>query len=380
MSNSMVTTLRFLVLMLISALVFTTTSCDRVEAAEASSEEIRQVRTEQVSFVEYAETIRATGRLADRQQLRLSFKTGGVVREIGVEEGDVIRKGQALARLELDEINAQNKRATLGVEKAQIDLRNAALALQLAERDFRNAEGLYKDSVATLEQLENAEVQLENAKNQLEAAEKGLNLSERSQEIAAFNLRYASILAPSSGTILAKLAEPGEIVGPGTPILLLGTQSRTKVLQVNLTDRQIVQLKEGLPAKVTFDAFPGQVFSGTIDELGVLADPYTGTYKVEIGVENRGQSLLSGLIGETTFRGAEVKKLFRISIDALVKGDGRRGEIYVVEDKKAVLRSIQIFKIEEEYLLVEGGVNIGDEVITSGVGYLNDGMDVIIGE
>jgi len=351
-------------------------SCGDAQAADAKAEQPREVRTAEVAQIDFRETITGSGRLADREEVRLSFKTGGVIRSIQVDEGDRVRKGQQLATLELDEIQAETRKAQLGTEKAQIDLENARLALRLAERDYRNAKGLYQDSVATLEQLENAEVQLDNAKNQLEAAQKGLALSEQNQEVANFNLKYSVITAPASGTILMQLAEAGEIVGPGNPIFLLGTRASTKVLRVDVTDREIVQLTKGTSATVSFDAFPGKTFQGTVDELAAQADPRTGTYTVKVAVEPQGESLLSGLIGEVNLEAGRSQSLLRIPIDALVRGDGNRAEVFVIEAGKATLKQVQIFKIEGESLLVQAGLSAGSTIITSGVGYLSDGQAV----
>jgi len=362
--------------LLLLGLALSLQSCGDAQAADAKAEQPREVRTVEVALVDYRETITGSGRLADREEVRLSFKTGGVIRSILVGEGDRVRRGQELATLELDEIQAETRKAQLGIEKAQIDLENAQLALRLAERDYRNAKGLYQDSVATLEQLENAEVQLDNAKNQLEAARKGLALNEQNQEVANFNLKYSVIKAPANGTILMQLAEAGEITGPGSPIFILGTQARTKVLRVDVTDREIVQLQKGTEASVTFDAFPGKNFPGTVDELAAQADPRTGTYTIEVAVDPRGEPLLSGLIGEVTLEAGNSQSLLRIPIDALVRGDGDRAEVFVVEEGKARLRQVQVFKIEGESLLVQEGLSRGATVITSGVGYLSDGQAV----
>ncbi|MCB0581777.1 MAG: biotin/lipoyl-binding protein, partial [Phaeodactylibacter sp.] len=178
----------------------------------------RTVETADVEVVQHREVIFASGKLSLEQEARLSFKTGGIIKRIFVDEGQSVRQGQVLAELALEEISAQTQQARLGQQQAEINVENAKLALRLAERDYQNASGLYQDSVATLEQLQNAEVQLDNARNQLEAARKGMAMQGEQVEVASFNLRYSKITAPSNGTILKKLAESNELVGPGTPV------------------------------------------------------------------------------------------------------------------------------------------------------------------
>ena len=103
---------------------------------------------------------------------------------------------------------------------------NASLALKIAERDYKNVSALFADSVATLEQLENVEVQVQNAKNQVEAAQKGLAFNEQNMEVANFNLKHSKIIAPSSGVILKKLAESNEVTAPGTPYYFTGLEGK----------------------------------------------------------------------------------------------------------------------------------------------------------
>lgn len=160
----------------------------------------RTVQTAEAEPVQYREVVFASGKLSLEQEARLSFKTGGIIRRIFVGEGQSVRQGQVLAELALEEIGAQTQQARLGEQQAEINVENAKLALRLAERDYQNALGLYRDSVATLEQLQNAEVQLDNARNQLEAAKKGLAMQGEQVEVASFNLRYSKITAPPTAS------------------------------------------------------------------------------------------------------------------------------------------------------------------------------------
>ena len=102
------------------------------------------------------QVIKTSGQLTTNDETILGFKTSGIVSSILVKEGDFVKKGQLLATLDLREINALVSQARHGYEKAQ--------------RDFRRVQNLYRDSVVTLEQLQNAETGLAVAKEQLEAA------------------------------------------------------------------------------------------------------------------------------------------------------------------------------------------------------------------
>jgi RND family efflux transporter MFP subunit len=358
---------------LFSLLLLLVTACQS-ESPEKNTavSPAKEVKTIEVKAYDYQETVYATGRLSSTEEAKLSFKTGGIIRKIYVREGQSVRKGQLLAELTLDEIKAQTQQASIGQQQADINIDNAKLALKLAQRDYDNALGLYQDSVATLEQLQNAEVQLENAKNQLEAAQKGKNLTEQQFNVAQFNLRFSRITAPSDGVILKKLAENNELVGPGNPVFLFGSEDKSQVIKVNVTDKDIIYVELGNPATIQFDAYPEVEFKGAVREKASMADPYTGTYEVEVEVQPEGEKLYSGFIGQVRIYTGSQQKLVVIPVDALLKAHGQAGEVFIVDDSLAKRTHISIYKIEDQNLLISKGLLPGDQVITSGAGFLND--------
>jgi len=357
---------------------FLMVACTSEEVPQATATTQKQVETVQAEAVTFKEDIFATGRLSSEEEVKLSFKTGGIIKTINVQEGQQVRAGQTLASLDLDEIRAQVQQADLGVTQSSIQIENAKIALERAERDLDNVEGLYADSVATLEQLEDAQFAVRNAKNQLEAAQKGKNYSEQSKEVADFNLKYSKIVAPGSGTILRKLASPNELVGPGTPVLLFGTKDKAMVIKVNITDKDIIHVRLGNEATIEFDAYPKLKFDGTVTEIASMADPYTGTYEVEIQVNPKGKELLSGFIGSVYIHAKEQRELVSIPVDALVTGDGERAEIFVAENGKARQTEVEVFKMDGDNMLISNGLQAGEKVIVKGAGYLQDEDSVLI--
>jgi RND family efflux transporter MFP subunit len=141
-----------------------------------------------------APSIRTNGLLANKDEIRLAFKVGGVIRKLTVSEGERVRKGQRLAEIEQTEVNAQVEQARQARDKAT--------------RDTARGERLYQDKVISLEQLQ-------DLRTQAAMAEAALNSAE-------FNWNYAAIVAPHDGTVLRRLAEERELVSAGTPVLVLG--------------------------------------------------------------------------------------------------------------------------------------------------------------
>ncbi len=342
------------------------------EATTTDQKLPKKVNVAAAQQIEHREQIFAVGQLSSSEEVKLSFKTGGIIGKIMVREGQKVRKGQLLAELQMNEIEAQVQQSVLGIQQSEITIDNARLLLKKAERDYRNTQGLYADSVATLDQLEDAELQLNNARNQLQAAETGLSFSQRNADIANFNRDHSRIIAPANGEILLKMGESNELIGPGQPLFLFGSKDKAQIIRVNVTDKEVIHLELGASAQIKFDAYPQIDFVGIVREIANIADPYTGTYAVEVEVNAAGKKLLSGFVGQVHIAAAEQQSLVSIPVDALVSAERNEGVVFAVEGEKAIKKSVDIYRIEGEQLLLRSGLPAGSQVVVKGAGYLED--------
>ena len=311
--------------------------------------EVVSVRTAAVSEGDVTEPIRATGALAAKEEVQLSFKIGGVIARIHVDEGQTVRAGQLLATLDPAEIDAQVLRARTAADKA--------------DRDLARARALYADSVATLEQMQDAASGAQAARAEL--------------QIAAFNRRHARIVAPASGTVLRRVAEEGELASPGSPVLTLGSSGET-VLRVGLADRDAVRVRKGDAARVTLDAFPGESFRGTVTEVAAASSSGTGTYEVEVTVDAAGRPLASGLIGRVEIAPVSARRMPTVPLEAVIEADGDSAVVFALSPDGARARRIPVTvgAILGERVAISGGLAGVDAVVTDGVAYLTDGAAV----
>jgi RND family efflux transporter MFP subunit len=325
--------------------------------AERAGPDAVPVRTAPVVQEARALPIRTSGRLARKAEMSLSFKVGGFVETIRVDEGDRVRKGQVLARLDLDEINARVRRAEASLEKA--------------ERDLRRAKVLYADSVATLEEKQNAETAVEVAAARLRETR--------------FNQRHATITAPSDGRIQNRRVEEHEQVRPGAPVFEFGADAEGWVMRVGLADKDVVKLRLGSPATVTFDAFPEEPFQARVTEIADAADPVSGTFEVELRIDDPAGRLKAGMIGSADLTPTEADSLFFVPTGAIVEGDGQYGVVYALRDAPAAARSdtatvhrverreIRIARILGDEVAVRSGLAGTERVVVRGGAYLQDG-------
>lgn len=307
------------------------------------------VRVAPVHEETIAPPVTATGTLSPKEEIPLSFKIGGIVSQVAVDPGAVVRAGQTLAALDLSEIDAAVTRARSATEKA--------------DRDQARAQRLYQDSVFTLSQLQDATT--------------GVQVAHADLETALFNRRYATITAPADGVILQRLAEPGELVSAGRPVLVLGSRARGSVVRVGLADRDAVRIRKGDRATVRFDALPEQEFHGRVSEIAAAADPMTGTYAVEIALPEAAR-WPSGLVGRVEIQPSAGRRATMIPMAALLEADGDEATVYVLPPNGANVerRRVTIAFITGDRVAIVRGLEGARGVVTDGAAYLHDGQAV----
>lgn len=297
-----------------------------------------------ISSSKYVAPVHCTGRLSTKTESKLSFKTGGIINRILADEGQSVNKGQLLAELNLEEIRSR--------------VNQAELVLRKAERDFRRSENLYRDSVVTLEQYENART--------------ALDVARANQRIARFNLQYSTIRAPADGKILKRIAEADEIVGPGHPVFLFASTQSDWVVRTSLTDRDVVRVNMLDSARIFFDAYRGEVFMGLVSEIGTAADPYTGTYEIEIQMLSKPVKPVSGFIARVELYPRDEEDKILIPFESMIDGAGLSGYVYVVEDGKPHRRKIGIESFSDRGIIVGSGLKEGETIVIEGAQYLRE--------
>ena len=334
--------------MIFTALVLLN-SCGSQQEKQPESKPI-PVQTVMVHENDIALPINTSGKLYSSLESKLSFKIPGIIDKIYVREGQTVRKNTILATLNLVEMQARVHQAQSGYQKA--------------ERDLERVKRLYADSVVTLELMQNAKTARDVADAEL--------------KVAAFNLRHAQIMAPENGKILKKLAEEGELINSGTPLFLFGADQEGWVIRAAVTDRQIISLEPGNRADVQFDAYGNTFFPAEVNEMQAVANPYTGTFEVELKLKPTQLKLYSGFVGRVKIIPNEKKSYFVLPVQALVEGDGQTGYIFVADRaKKQVKRqAIKVAAIFEDQLLIKYGVQDGQEIVTYGAPYLTDNSTI----
>lgn len=297
------------------------------------------------------ETVAVTGTFTTDDETVLAFKNGGVVRQVSRKEGESFRKGELLAALEPTEINAA--------------VRQSQLALEKAARDYKRAQRLYLDSVATLEQLENARTAFEVAQQDVDRA--------------GYNLEHTAIRAPFDGFVLQRAANVGQVVGPGTPVLVVsGSGSGGWLLRTGVSDRQWSAIEVGDRAVVTHEA--GVAIQAVVHRKSEGIDRQSGTFSVYLKLEGAALPPLAlGMLGKAEIHLSAKREGWFIPYEALLDGDAGTGYVFVTDDGRTARRvQVQIGGIRKNHVVVTGGLENAESLIVSGSPYLRDGSIITV--
>ena len=308
---------------------------------------VKIINPESLNQVQAIET---SGLLSSENEARLSFKVGGIIKQILVKEGDHVRKGQLLATLNATEIAAQTSLSEENYLKAK--------------RDFQRTQNLYKDSVNTKEQLQNSQT--------------NLAIMEKQMEISKFNLSHAIITAPADGVVIKKLVNAGEQIEGGSPVLFISSVSNNDwVIKCGLTDKDWTRLKGNEKAEIVFDAF-SQTFMGSVRMLGQGSDVASGLYQAEIRIDKQNVKLVNGLFAKVSIYPKEKADMISIPFDALIEGENDSAFVFVANGNTALKKPVKIAYLEGSKAFILSGINTGEKVIREGSAYLTSGSVIKI--
>jgi RND family efflux transporter MFP subunit len=352
---------RLLSALLILFTVLAMVSCSaRTEPIRKKESNAIPVKVIQVKEHDAQETIPVSGQFTTDDEVMLSFKTTGIISKIFVKEGDAIKKGQLLAILNLTEIDASTQQAQLAYEKAS--------------RDLQRLTNLFNDSVATLEQVQNASTTKDLAAQQLNSAR--------------FNRLHSEIRAEDNGFVLRKLANEGQLVNSGNPVLQTnGAGSGKWILRAGVTDKQWTAIKKGDAAEIRIASGTGQNLKGKVTRKSESVDPSNGLFSVDITLSgNQPGKIAAGMFGNGVISAGinptAVKSGtdgWSVPYEALMDGDGSSGFVFVTNDDKTALKvKVVIAGVEKDHVIISQGLEKSKLLIVSGSAYLTDNSPIQI--
>jgi len=330
-------------------------ACRHAENASTDGlkEDTIPVKLQPLSQQVSGQQIKTSGIFTTDNEAILSFKNGGIIQHIYVKEGDAVKAGQLLATLNPTEIDAGAQQAKLAEEKA--------------ERDYLRAKDLYEDSVATLEQMQNAETAWKVARSQLRSAQ--------------YNQSQTAIKATEAGYVLKRLANDGQVIGPGTPVIQMNRMDKNGwQLRVGVSDAQWSAISLGDSATVSVDVL-GKDIPAFVYKKSEGIDPSSGVFTVmlKLSASTPLQKIGTGMFAQATIKTKKNASHWQIPYDALLDGDAGKAFVFVTNDGKTAKRvAVQVDAVQPQGVLISSGLENAQSLIVSGSAYLDDGSPIRI--
>jgi membrane fusion protein (multidrug efflux system) len=270
-------------------------------------------------------------------------KVGGEVRQIYVEEGDAVKAGQILARLDGDRL--------------RLEVKESEAKLRKLERDLARFKELSEQGLV--------------AKNELENAQFDLDALRAGYERARLELSYTEIRAPIAGVVSARHIKVGNTISPNDPTFRV-TDLDPLVAYVHIPEKEFRKLAPGQPADVIVDALGGTRFAGTIAIISPTVDPQTGTFRAKLEVPDESRRLKPGMFARVNIVYERRENALQVPRNSILDSDGSQS-VFVVAGDKAEQRRIKSGLVNGGWVEVTEGLEGDERIVVVGQGGLKSG-------
>lgn len=352
----------------ISAMTMLTGCSDSKQPSAAAPVLLKGIPVATVTSTSLPVTIEVTGTVRARTSALVSARIPGTVSVLHVREGDRVRKGQLLARLDSQENTAQATAAGAAMDEARQGVAEAQTRRKLADATFTRFKALYDEQALTRQEFETRQTERELAHQGVERAEARLRQVQETGRAASTIADYTKIIAPISGIITTKQADLGATVFPGQPLMTI-EDSNTYQLELAIPESYAGKVTPGTKVQITLDAFQKSI-PATIAELVPTADPGSRTFTAKVNLAVKGLS--SGMFGRgsiaigSSVQGILVPKLAVFERGALTA-------VWAVDkDNIARMRLVLLGKPTGDQVEILSGLSSGDRIVTAELAKVSD--------
>lgn len=342
----------------------------------AKGVEAKVATVTRISPSESSAVLTASGYVVAQRKASVASKATGRLVYLGVVEGDAVKKGQIIARLEDNDV-----KAALAQVKANLELNKSTL--QDAKNNYERQEKLYKMGGTTQVELDAAEAAYKRNLAAIDVAKAQV----QAEEVA---LENTLIRAPFDGTVLTKDADVGEIVSPlgasSTSRAAVVTMADMSSLQVeaDVSESNIQRIKQEQDCEITLDAYPDVRYPGYVAKIVPTADRSKATVMVKIAFRKYDKKVLPEMSAKVLFldttavkNNINEKPMLAVPYTAVVKKEGK-SFIFKVLDNKVIEVEVKTGRESGSYIEILSGVEAGDKVIEKPTEDIKNGTEIKI--
>jgi RND family efflux transporter MFP subunit len=330
-----------------------------------------------------ASVLDASGYVTARRQATVSAKITGKVTEVRIEEGMRVEEGAVLARLDDTEARAQLSLARAQLTAARSQLAEIRAQLEQAERDFVRQSQLAAQELIAAQALDAARAHRDTLRARLASAGEQVKVAQEAVEVAEVQLANTVIRAPFAGVVVAKAAQPGEMI---SPISAGGGFTRTGIgtivdmdsleIQVDVNEAYINRVTPGQPVEAMLNAYPEWRIPGEVIAIIPTADRSKATVKVRIAIKARDPRIVPDMGVRVSFLSAQPDASAPAGVvvpAAAVQAEGAAGAVFVHAGDRVERRSVTLGPDVGGQRHVLSGLRAGERVVLSPPPSLGDG-------
>jgi RND family efflux transporter MFP subunit len=295
------------------------------------------VVVQKVAAAEDGQLLSYSGTIEESESIPLSFSGMGSVARVLVSEGDFVKKGELLAVLN-DETYKN--------------------AYEMGLASQKQAEDAYKRLLPMFKNGNLPEIKLVEVETALQQAKAGASIAKKS-------LDDCRLYSPVDGIVGKRSVDPGMSALPNLTSITIVKIDKV-FAKVPVSESDISSLKTGDKAKIKIGALKDSDFIGTIEEIGVMADPIAHTYKIKIGILNRNHQIKPGMICNVTLEKINGSEGLFVTNSAVLVDERGRNFVYVVDRNKAVRKYVKTGKLMNNGVEITSGLNEGEQIVVTG--------------
>ncbi len=327
----------------------------------------------------FQSSLEILGELRPLASVDVMSRVSGRLRELSVERGDRVKKGQLLAVVDDEDILQQIRRAEASISVAEAGVSREQASTDNLEIQVRRYQRLHSESLISTQELEDIESRFRVAKAQLELAKAQVEQARASLRELRIQQEQTRVYSPLNGFTGSRYLDPGALVSPSVPIVSVIDMSRVKTV-VPIAEGLLSRVSVGQAGEVTVDAYPDRQYRGRVTRISPFLNPDTRSADVEIEIANEREELRPGMFARVAIESGQPQLSLAIPRSALLTRGTEKGVFLLSPDLVTHYQPIQIGRIQGEYVEVLGGLEPGTRVVTSGAQKLNEGDKVKLSE
>jgi membrane fusion protein, multidrug efflux system len=304
------------------------------------------------------------GSIEGQTSATVSAKLSGRIQEVMVQEGQVVKTGDPLAKLESVELANSVQTAQDAVTKAQVNY-------DLVATDYQRYQTLYTQGAISQQQLDAAQAKLRTAQVDLSSADTSRNNAQQQYD-------YGVITSPVDGVVANVTVTVGQVVAPGAALMVVQDINQVYAV-VNIEQKDLGLVKMGQQAEVTVDAYGDKVFPGTVAVMNPEAGSASRMFRTKIKIDNADGSLKAGMFTKVQLATGDAMQVLTVPQAAVLQKQGLY-YVFVIEKDNAIRHPVEIGTVAGDVIQIKSGLQAGDKVAISNVSQLQDGKAVRIVE